>query len=94
VVRPRGSLDFDDAVRLRQLLVHAIRHLRPHRLVLDLSGVTGLDPVNIGIMAAACVLGDDHEVAVFLDDAPADVAAMLAAAGVPSQRLRSTRAAS
>jgi hypothetical protein len=39
---------------------------------------------------AACILGDDHRVVVFLDDASTEVAGQLFAAGVPSQRMRQT----
>ena len=37
-----------------------------------------------------CGLGDDHQVAVFLDNASAVIADQLTAAGVPQQRLRQT----
>ena len=88
VIHPRGVIDWDGAVALRQLLVHTVRRVRPARLVLDLADVAGLDPIEVGTMWAACELGDDHHVAVFLDNASADVAARLAAAGVPAHRLR------
>lgn len=90
VVRPHGDLDADGTVRLRQMLVHAIRHVRPHRLVLDLRDTRELDPINLGTLAAACILGDDHRVVVFLDDASTEVAVQLFAAGVPCQRMRQT----
>jgi hypothetical protein len=41
-------------------------------------------------LAAACALGDDHRVVVFLDNSPSDMAARPAAAGVPLARLRGT----
>ncbi|WP_229068528.1 STAS domain-containing protein [Actinoplanes sp. DH11] len=88
VVHPRGILDATDAVGLRRTLVQAIRHTRPLRLVLDLADVHDLDPINLGTLAAACHLGDDHQVAVFLDHCPAALAARLTAAGVPRHRLR------
>jgi anti-anti-sigma regulatory factor len=88
VIRPHGSLDATDAVDLRRTLVEAIRHTRPLRLIVDLSAVREADPINIGTLAAACHLGDDHKVAVFLDHSWADIAAQLAAAGVPTHRLR------
>jgi anti-anti-sigma factor len=91
VIQPHGAMDDDSAVHLQQLLVHALRHIRPHRLVLDLSDVSSLDPINVGSLAAACHLGDDHQVAVFLDDSAAEITRQLAAAGIPPQRLRHSR---
>jgi hypothetical protein len=93
VVRPHRDLDADGTVWLRRLLVHTIRHVRPHRLVLDLhdaGAIDPIDPIDLGTLAAACFLGDDHQVVVFLDDAPADVETQLFAAGVPLGRLRRT----
>jgi len=88
IVRPHGSLEDTDAVDLQRTLVQAIRHRRPLRLILDLSDVTDLDPINLGTMAAACYLGDAHHVAVFLDHPHPLIADRLAAAGVPAHRLR------
>lgn len=88
VILPRGVLDADDAVDLRRALVQAIRHDRPLRLVLELREVDGLDPINLGTFAAACHLGDDHHVAVFLDHPTATIADQLLTAGVPAHRLR------
>ena len=88
VIHPRGILDADDAVDLRRALVHAIRHDRPLRLVLELAEVSGLDPINLGTFAAACHLGDDHQVAVFLDHPTSAIANLLLMAGVPAHRLR------
>ena len=70
VVRPHGTVGADLAVELQQVLVHAIRKLRPLRLVLDLGDVCDLDPINLGTLAAVCDLGDDHQVIVFLDNSP------------------------
>ncbi|GAA2860266.1 hypothetical protein Acy02nite_56460 [Actinoplanes cyaneus] len=88
VIRPHGSLDDADAVDLQRTLVHAIRHTRPLRLVVDLIEVGDLDPINLGTLAAACVLGDEHKVAVFLDHPHQLIADRLASAGVPAHRLR------
>ena len=87
VIQPRGVLDADDAVDLRRTLVRAIRHDRPLRLVLDLREVHGLDPINIGTFAAACDLGDDQCVPVFLDYPSSAMADRLVTAGVPAHRL-------
>jgi anti-anti-sigma regulatory factor len=91
VLQPHGAIGPDDAVELRQALVHAVRHLRPLRLILDLQDVSELDPINLGTLAAACSLGDDHHVVVFVDGSSTAIAGQLAAAGVPYQRLRQIR---
>ncbi|MGN9892023.1 STAS domain-containing protein [Micromonospora sp. L31] len=88
VIHPYGVLDAADALGLRRTLVQAIRHTRPLRLVMDLADVQDLDPINLGTLAAACHLGDDHKVAVYLDHSSASLANLLAAAGVPRNRLR------
>ncbi|MEV4349990.1 STAS domain-containing protein [Actinoplanes sp. NPDC049596] len=88
VIRPHGVLGSADAGELRRALIEAIRHTRPQRLILDLADVVDLDPINLGTLAAACQLGDDHRVTVLFDHAAAGVADRLAAAGVPRHRLR------
>jgi len=88
VVRPHVTVGADRAVELQQMLVHTLRKVRPLRLILDLGDVFELDPINVGTLAAACELGDDQHVVVFLDNSPAHLAAQLTAAGVPHQRLR------
>jgi anti-anti-sigma factor len=90
VVRPQGALDADCAVPFRQTLVHAVRKLRPLRLIVDLAEVTAIDPINLGTLAALCDLADDHGVLVFLDNASFGLTAELRAAGVPQQRFRVT----
>lgn len=87
VVRPAGAMDSECAVQFRQLLVHAVRRIRPLRLIVDLAGVTAIDPINLGTLTALCGLADDHRVLVVLRNAPADMAADLRAAGVPPQRM-------
>jgi len=88
VLKPHGELGAGAAVELSQLVEHAVRHVRPLRLVFDLDDVDGIDPLSRGALAAACHLGDDHHVAVFLDNTPTLVAEQLTAAGVPQHRLR------
>ena len=87
-VRLHGTIGADQAVVLQQTLVHALRHIRPLRLILELRDVADLDPITVGTFAAACGLGDDHKVAVFLDNASATLTTQLTAGGVPHQRLR------
>ncbi len=86
IVQPRGVLGTECAVQFRQVLVHAVRKLRPLRLIVDLRDVTAIDPINLGTLAALCDLADDHRVAVFLHNAPAAIGNDLRAAGVPPQR--------
>jgi anti-anti-sigma factor len=93
VVQPHGAIDLECAVHFRQVLVHAIRKVRPLRLVLDLGDVSDVDPINIGTLAALCDLADDHHVVVFMDNSSAAIAIQLQAAGVPPQRLRGRRRA-
>jgi anti-anti-sigma factor len=88
VIRPHGVLGAEDAVELRHTLVHAVRRLRPLRLILDLRHVEDLDSINVGTLAAACQLGDDHQVAVFVDNSSRTIAGRLTAAGVADHRLR------
>jgi anti-anti-sigma factor len=88
VVTPSGPLDGECAVRLRQVLIHAVRKIRPPRLVVDLAAVTAVDPINVGTLAALCDLADDHRVVVFLDNVPRALASRLQTAGIPAQRLR------
>ncbi|GAA0469615.1 hypothetical protein KZ829_11635 [Actinoplanes hulinensis] len=88
VIQPHGSVGLDVAVELRQLLVHTVRRVRPLRLIVDLADVPELDPINLGSVAAACGLGDDLQVAVFVDNPNGRLAEQLAAAGVPAQRVR------
>jgi anti-anti-sigma regulatory factor len=92
VIRPQRVVGPEQAVHLRQTLVHALRHTRPLRLILELGQVADIDPINLGTLAAACGLGDDYHVAVFLDNASITIADQLAAAGVPQQRIRNTTA--
>jgi anti-anti-sigma factor len=91
VVHPTGDLDGECAVEFRQVLVHVVRRMRPLRLVVDLRGVTAVDPINLGTLAALCDLADDHRVLVFLDGPSAELAAELRAAGVPPLRFRQPR---
>ncbi|MEJ3748172.1 STAS domain-containing protein [Actinomycetes bacterium KLBMP 9797] len=88
VIQPHGTLHAEDAVELCRTLVQAVRRIRPLRLILDLHDLHDLDAINLGTLAAACHLGDDHQVAVFLDHSTPAIAERLAAAGVPSHRIR------
>jgi anti-anti-sigma regulatory factor len=90
VITPHGAVGLDNAVELRQVLVHTVRRVRPLRLILDLADVPDLDPINVGSVAAACDLGDDHQVAVFVHNPLPFLADQLTAAGVPHQRLRNS----
>jgi anti-anti-sigma regulatory factor len=90
VIAPHGVMGLDKAVELRQVLVHTVRRVRPLRLIVDLADVTELDPINVGSVAAACSLGDDHQVAVFVHNSLPVLAEQLTAAGVPHQRLRNS----
>jgi anti-anti-sigma factor len=88
VICPHGEMDPDGSGELRHALVHSMRRVRPSRLILDLSDVPVLDSINVGAVAAACELGDDHAVTVFVQNPSATLAEQLTAAGVPRQRVR------
>jgi anti-anti-sigma factor len=88
VVQPHGVIDGDRAALFRQVLVHAVRKVRPLRLILDLGDVSAVDSINLGTLVALCDLGDDLHVTVYLDNSSAALAAELTDAGVPRQRLR------
>jgi anti-anti-sigma regulatory factor len=90
VVQPHGIVGVECSVELQQALVHAVRRLRPHRLILDLADVRELDSINVGTVAAICDLGADHQVAVFIDDPAPAIATKLHAAGVHHRHLRTT----
>jgi anti-anti-sigma factor len=90
VVQPHGLMDDACAVHFQQVLVHAVRRVRPLRLILDLGDVSTMDPINVGTLAALCDLADDHHVVVFMDNSSAEIAHQLQAAGVPPQRLRTS----
>jgi anti-anti-sigma factor len=90
VIQPHGEVGADAAHELRRLLVHAVRRMRPSRLILDLGDVSHLDPINLGTLVAACVICDDQRVAVFVDNPPASLAGQLTAAGVPPRLIRHT----
>jgi anti-anti-sigma factor len=90
VIRPHGVLDADRAVPFRQLLVHAVRKIRPRRLIVSLANVRALDAINLGTLAALCGLADDHRIAVFLADPTAEIRSALLAAGVPAELISYT----
>lgn len=91
VIQPRGALGTERANAFRQLLVHAVRKIRPRHLMVELVDVRTIDAINLGTLAALCGLADDHRVTVILANPRADIRAELLAAGVPAQRIRYTR---
>ncbi|MEU4215419.1 STAS domain-containing protein [Actinoplanes sp. NPDC026623] len=90
VITPSGDIDAADAVQLQRILVHAVRKVRPLRLILDLSAVSRLDPISVGTVSAACELGDDHRVVLCVHNPTGRISELLAKAGVPRQRLHQT----
>ncbi|MBB4753138.1 anti-anti-sigma factor [Actinoplanes lobatus] len=91
MIRPQGEIAAAHATQLRQVLVHTVRKVRPPRLVLDLTAVSRVDALNVGAVSAACALGEDHHVAVYVHNPSRHIAARLFAAGVPAQQLRQAR---
>ena len=88
MVCAHGAIDLAGSGELRHVLVHTMRRVRPAQLILDLGDVPALDPINLGAVVAACELGDDHAVTVYVQNPSATLAAQLTAAGVPRQRVR------
>jgi len=91
VVQPHGVMDAERALPFRQLLVHAVRKVRPRRLVVELGGVRVLDALHLGTLAALCGVADDHKVTLVLANPSAEIRSELLAAGVPAQRIHYTR---
>jgi anti-anti-sigma factor len=52
VVEVRGEIDMACADRLRDILVDAVRRLRPARLVVDMLHVTFIDSTGVGALVA------------------------------------------
>ncbi len=90
VVRPIGAVDDDCAAVFRQMLIHAVRRLRPLNLLVDLRDVTFVDPLHLGTLAALCELADDQHVRVVIAVSDPALAIALRTAGVPGQCVRST----
>jgi anti-anti-sigma factor len=91
IIHPRGAMDAGRAAPFRQLLVHAVRKVRPRRLIVELRDVHTVDAISLGTLAALCDLADDHRVAVILVNPTAEIRSELLAAGVPAQRIRYAR---
>lgn len=87
VICPHGPGGTDQAEEFRHALVHMLRRVRPLKLIVDLSDVPELDSIDAGSVAAACELGDDHQVPVFVRSPSRAVTERLTAAGVPRQRV-------
>jgi anti-anti-sigma factor len=87
LVRVHRELDAEAAAQLRRALVHVIRRVRPHRMVVDLDAVDDLDSVNAGTLAAGYQLGADHDVVVTVQYRVPQVGRQLRAAGMPHEQL-------
>jgi anti-anti-sigma factor len=91
VIQPHGAMDADRAVAFRHVLIHAVRKVRPPRLVVELGDVPALDGINLGTLVALCGLADDHDVELLLINPTAEIRAELRAAGVPAELIRYVR---
>ncbi|WIM98365.1 hypothetical protein ACTOB_001963 [Actinoplanes oblitus] len=85
IICPHGSAD--GGAELRLALVHLLRRVRPQILIVDLRDLPEPDPIYVGSVAAACCLGDDHQVLVVVRSPSGAVTDRLTAAGVPRQRV-------
>jgi len=60
MIRPTGDVDLSNAFVIREAVDRALVGVKPRRIVIDLSGVTVIDSVGIGVLvscyhaAAAC----------------------------------------
>lgn len=90
IVRPVGAVDDGCARVFRQMLIYAVRRVRPLSLLVDLRSVPFVDPLHLGTLAALCELADDQHVRVVVAVTDPALAIELRAAGVPSQCVRST----
>jgi anti-anti-sigma regulatory factor len=90
VVRPLGAVDDDCGRLFRQMLIHAVRRVRPLSLLVDLRAVPVVDQLHVGTLAALCELADDQHVRVVVAVGDPALAIQLRAAGVPGQCVRST----
>lgn len=91
VIKPHGVMDADRAVPFRQLLIHAVRKVRPQKLIVELGDVGTLDPINLGTLAALCGVAEDHRVTLVLANPSAEIREDLLAAGVAAERILYTR---
>jgi stage II sporulation protein AA (anti-sigma F factor antagonist) len=58
-VRIDGDIDHTTADHLRGALIDIIMRRRPHRVVVDLDGITALDSATIGTLRAAHATAED-----------------------------------
>jgi anti-anti-sigma regulatory factor len=82
VIVLRGHVDETGTTHLRQLLVEAMLHRRPRRIVVDLAQATGLDPTAVGALIAAHDAAPDVQVAFDLRRPSPGLAAELAGHGL------------
>jgi anti-anti-sigma regulatory factor len=82
VIVLRGHVDETGTIHLRQLLVDAMMHRRPRRIVVDLAQTTGLDPTAVGALIAAHDAAPDVQVSFDLRRPRPGLAAELAGHGL------------
>jgi anti-anti-sigma factor len=82
VVLLRGDVGEADTGDLRRILVDAIMHRRPRRLVVDLGAVTALDPLAVGALIAAQDTAPQMRVRLALRRPTGGVAVQLSTAGL------------
>ena len=86
-----GAIDDPPAAaRLQQVLVDALLHGNPSRVVIDLRAATRLDPTAIGMLLAAADTADDLAVGLSVCNPRSEVAEQLLRSGLSGQRIRAT----
>jgi len=87
IVRAYGDIDQDTTDQLRHALVDAIMHGEARRLVVDLDGVTALDPLTIGGLQAAVVTAQVMGRAIAFHTSASPLARRLSSAGIEDGRI-------
>ena len=77
-----GAVSDTDAARLRTILVTAIWHERPERIVVEFGSGTALDATAVGALVAAAGIAEDQQLSLGVRCADAALAEQLAAAGI------------
>ena len=77
-----GPVTEADAAQLRTILVTAIWHERPDRILVDLGAGAALDATALGTLLAAAGIAKDQQLSLGVRCADPELAEQLAAAGI------------
>jgi anti-anti-sigma regulatory factor len=82
-MRAYGEIDTEAATNLRHLLIDVIMRRRPRCLIIDLDGVTAVDPAAIGTLRAAHTTAQDMDLPVVFRTSGSPISAQLQEDGIP-----------